>query len=235
MLNDPSKAFNCLLHELLVTQLNAALRLVKNYLTNCSQRTKINSDFSSQRRHFFLTPSIPLIECSVVVSKRRRFFLMSSIPLIEILQNRFFQLYNCNNHTAINVDMDSQDNLNMTKVSNFTENRRNRKIHTKSDDQILETAPKRASSVMDMNVLLSQNKHLLFGITYPTGRFYKDNWLVNHKKQAALMKSSKNASTVLLGDSIVAGFLRYHNIWYKFFDENTINCGIGGDKIQNVL
>ena len=25
------------------------------------------------------------------------------------------------------------------------------------------------------------------------------------------------------------------NIWYKFFDESTINCGIGGDKIQNLL
>ena len=29
------------------------------------------------------------------------------------------------------------------------------------------------------------------------------------------MKLSKNVSAVLLGDSIVAGFLRYHNIWYK--------------------
>ena len=44
---------------------------------------------------------------------------------------------------------------------------------------------------------------------------------------------SKNISAILLGDSIIAGFLRYPNIWYKFFDENTINCGIGGDKIQN--
>ena len=122
----------------------------------------------------------------------------------------------------------------MTKVSNFAENRRNHKIHTKTDDRILETAPKRVLSVMDMNVLLSQNKYLCFEITYPTGRFYKDNWLVNHKNQAALMKSSKNASTIL-GDSIVAAFLRYPNIWYKFFDENTINCGIGGGKIQNVL
>ena len=67
--------------------------------------------------------------------------------------------------------MDSQDNLNMTKASNFTENRRNRKIHTKADDRILETAPKRVSSVMDMNVLLSQNNYLRFGITYTTGRF----------------------------------------------------------------
>ena len=49
------------------------------------------------------------------------------------------------------------------------------------------------------------------------------------------MKSSKNVPTVLLGDSIVAGFLRHPNIWYKFFNENTTNYGIGGDKIQNVL
>ena len=86
-----------------------------------------------------------------------------------------------------------------------------------------------------MNVLLTQNNYLHIGITYPTGRFYKNNWLKNHKNQAALIKSSKNVSTVLLGDSIVAGFFRYPNIWYKFFNENTINCGIGGDKIQNVL
>ena len=39
----------------------------------------------------------------------------------------------------------------------------------------------------------------------------------------------------MLGDSVVAGFLKYLNIWYKLFDENTINCGIGGDKIQNEL
>ena len=130
--------------------------------------------------------------------------------------------------------MDSQDDLNINKASNFAENRRNRKIHTKPDDRILDTAPKRLSSVMDMNVLLSQNNYLHFGITYPTCRFYKDNWLLNHKNQAALKKSSKNASTVLLGDSIVAGFIRYPKIWYKLFDENTINCGIGGDKIQNV-
>ena len=87
---------------------------------------------------------------------------MSSIPLIEILQNCFFQLYNCNNNTAINVHMDSQDNLNMAKASNFTENRRNHKIHTKPDDWILETALKWVSSVTDMNVLLSQKNTSVF-------------------------------------------------------------------------
>ena len=86
-----------------------------------------------------------------------------------------------------------------------------------------------------MNVLLSRNNYLQFGIIYPTGRFYKDNSLRNHKNQAALIKPSKSVSAVLLGDSIIAGFLRYPNIRYKFFDENTINCGVGGDKVQNVL
>ena len=83
-----------------------------------------------------------------------------------------------------------------------------------------------------MNVLLSRNNYFRFGITYPTGRFYKDNWLRNHRNQAALIKS---VSAILFGDSIIAGFLRYPNICYKFFDESTINCGIRGDKIQNVL
>ena len=87
---------------------------------------------------------------------------MSFIPLIEILQNCFFQLYNCNNNTAINVHMDSQDNLNMAKASNFTENHRNCKIHTKPDDWILETALKWVSSVTDMNVLLSQKNTSVF-------------------------------------------------------------------------
>ena len=58
---------------------------------------------------------------------------------------------------------------------------------------------------------------------------------MNHKDQAALIKSFRNVSAVLLRDSIIAGFLRYPNIWYKFFDENTINCGVHGDKVQNVL
>ena len=70
------------------------------------------------------------------------------------------QLYNCNNHTAINVHIDSQDDLNMTKASNFADLRRNCEIHTKPDDQILEIVPRWVSSVMDMNVLLSQNNHL---------------------------------------------------------------------------
>ena len=111
--------------------------------------------------------------------------------------------------------MNSQVDLNMTKASNFTENHRNRKEQTKPYDP-------GSCTDTDVNVLLSQNNYLRLGITYPTGHFCKDNWLVHHKNQATLIKSSKSASAVLLGDSIVAAFLRYPNIWYKFCDENTI-------------
>ena len=53
LLTDLSKAFHCLLHELLIAKLHAygfslnALRLVHSYLTNRKLRTKINTKYSS--------------------------------------------------------------------------------------------------------------------------------------------------------------------------------------------
>ena len=116
--------------------------------------------------------------------------------------------------------MDSQVDLNMNKASNFTEKRRNRKNNAKPYDwiqvslqvSILEVARIQVSSDTDVNVLLSRNIYLRFGITYPTGHFYNENWVVNHKNQTALNKLSKHVSADLLGDSIIAGFLRYPNI-----------------------
>ena len=104
--------------------------------------------------------------------------------------------------------MDSQVELYMNKASNLAEERRNRKNNTKPYDRILEAARIQVSSDTEMNVLLSRNNYGRFRITYPTGRFYKDNWVMNHKDQPALIKSSRNVSAVLLGDSIIAGFLR---------------------------
>ena len=105
--------------------------------------------------------------------------------------------------------MDSQVDLNMNKISYFAEKRRNRKNHTKPYHRILEAPRIQLYSDTDVDVLLSRSNYLRFGSTYPTGRFYKDNWLMNHENQAALIKSSKNVSAVLLGDFTVAGFLRY--------------------------
>ena len=59
LLTDLSKAFECLLHDLLIAKLNAYglsiadLRLVKNCLSNRKQRTTINSDFSSWEEILF--------------------------------------------------------------------------------------------------------------------------------------------------------------------------------------
>ena len=59
---DLSKAFDCLLHDLLLAKLNAygfslpALRLVQSYLSNKKQRTKINSEFSPCEEILFGVP-----------------------------------------------------------------------------------------------------------------------------------------------------------------------------------
>ena len=127
-------------------------------------------------------------------------------------------------YTELKFNMGSKVDLYMNKASNLAEERRNRKNDTKPFDRILEVARIQVSSDTEMNVLLSLNDYLCFGTAYPTGRFYKDNWVMNHKDQAALINLSRNVSAVLLGDSNIAGFFRYPNIWYKFFDENTINC-----------
>ena len=82
--------------------------------------------------------------------------------------------------------MDSQVDLYMNKASNLEEESRNRNNNTEPYDQILEVARIQVSSDTEVNVLLSRNDYLRFGITHPTGRFYKDNCVMNHEDQAAL-------------------------------------------------
>ena len=45
-----------------------------------------------------------------------------------------------------------------------------------------------------------------------------------------------NYFTLLIGDSMIAGLSRYSNIWNRYFKPlNAINCGIGGNRVQNIL
>ena len=46
----------------------------------------------------------------------------------------------------------------------------------------------------------------------------------------------ENYSTLLIGDSIIAGLSHYSNIWMRYFKPlNAINCGIGGGRVENIL
>ena len=45
-----------------------------------------------------------------------------------------------------------------------------------------------------------------------------------------------NYSTLLIGDSIIAALSRYSNILKRYFKPlYAINCGIGGDRMENIL
>ena len=48
--------------------------------------------------------------------------------------------------------------------------------------------------------------------------------------------NSKSFKSILIVDSLIAGLHRYCKIWSNFFKPtDAFNCGIGGDKEQNVL
>ena len=68
----------------------------------------------------------------------------------------------------------------------------------------------------------------------PSARFSKSNWLELHLKHCSFLTNGK-CGTILIKDSIVAGLIRYQNMWNENFSFNTLNCGVGGDKVQNVL
>ena len=71
--------------------------------------------------------------------------------------------------------------------------------------------------------------------TTPSSRDNKAGWFEIHQKHAALAISSKS-EIILMGDSIIAGLSRYHNVWRKHFNPiRALNFGIGGDRTQHVL
>ena len=70
----------------------------------------------------------------------------------------------------------------------------------------------------------------------PLPRFYNTNWLTFLHNKHCNDISNSNYLTLLIGDSLIVGLSCYHNIWGRHFKPlNAINCGIDGDRIQNVL
>ena len=116
---------------------------------------------------------------------------------------------------------------------NLAEKHRNLPKPSLVDHHVLEMPSKRVS--IDVNTLLSQSNYPSLRTTYPTGKFYKNGWLNKHNRNVALLNAKSNTSTVVIGDSIAAGLMRYRNVWDENFNRDTINCGIVGDKTQNIM
>ena len=49
------------------------------------------------------------------------------------------------------------------------------------------------------------------------------------------LNTNRNIQTVLLGDSTIQRLSRYKKAWNSFFGKDTLNCGIRGDKVENLL
>ena len=70
----------------------------------------------------------------------------------------------------------------------------------------------------------------------PLARNGKIGWYNTFRKHVTMSSSSTNAKLVLIGDSIIANFDKCNDIFDKFLlSFRTLNFGISGDKIQNVL
>ena len=135
------------------------------------------------------------------------------------------------NYTAISYKL--KCSLKKTEMINLAENNRNLPKSSLVDHRVPEPPSERVS--VNVNTLLSQSNFLSLRTTYPTGIFYKNGWLEKHNRHVAILKAKSNTSTVVIGDSIAAGLIRYKNVSDKNFNRDTVNCGIGGDKTQNVL
>ena len=69
----------------------------------------------------------------------------------------------------------------------------------------------------------------------PTPRNGKHGWYDQFQKHNILLNTSK-AKMLIIGDSLVSNLSRYLEIWRKYFIYlRALNCGIAGDKAQNVL
>ena len=66
-------------------------------------------------------------------------------------------------------------------------------------------------------------------------RFSKTNWLNFHRHHCCSLITNR-FKTIIIGDSIAAGLNRYRGVWTKYLEPlKTLNCCIGGDRVQNVL
>ena len=66
------------------------------------------------------------------------------------------------------------------------------------------------------------------------GRLHKVGWIESHNYHKRLIKYRK-PSTLIIGDSIAKSLRRYMGVWDRYFGKHTVNLGIGGDKVADVI
>ena len=70
--------------------------------------------------------------------------------------------------------------------------------------------------------------------TIPSMSFSKTNWLNFYCRHCSSLITNC-FKTIIIGDSLF-GLNRYRSVWTKYLEPlKTLNCGIGGDRSQNVL
>ena len=82
---------------------------------------------------------------------------------------------------------------------------------------------------------LSKCNFLRLQTSAPVGRICKPGWHKLHQKRMSALNTSRNIQTVLIGDSLIQGLFRYTELWNSFFGKDTLNCGIRGGKVKNLL
>ena len=71
--------------------------------------------------------------------------------------------------------------------------------------------------------------------TIPLAHPLEAKWFQMHGEHCFLL-NNKSFKSIFTEDSLMAGLLCYYKIWNNFFKPiDTLNCGIGGDNVQNVL
>ena len=69
----------------------------------------------------------------------------------------------------------------------------------------------------------------------PSMMFSKINWLNFHRHHCYSLITNR-FKTITIGDSMAAGLNRYRSVLTKYLEPpKALNCGIGGDRVQNVL
>ena len=84
------------------------------------------------------------------------------------------------------------------------------------------------------NHILQLNKFKQIVSTTLKIRSSDPEWITEHLHYQHLIKTKK-PSLVFLKDSIAYGFKRYGNILDNHYGKQTVNCGIKGDKTENLI